>query len=437
MKFLIICLSVLGSSARFLERKRSYKQTLHNYQNVQYFADFDIGGQNISGIFDTGSFELLTRSTLCTECVHPTPAYNHDKSKTYVKNGTLTRHVFGSGPCRSMLGYDTVSVGSMKAENQAFWEITSHRIAVLDAAKFAAIVGIGPNFAYGNTEKTLLMSFGVDEFSICLQKPRGSPGYLTWGPTETLKRSQFATAKVYGRHHWATKLQGVSFRQIELNAEKMADAKADAKADPKTSDLKKKYGAVGVYPCGDKPCTAIIDSGTSLIAAPGLALMQLSKQIPAIKEDCSNLHELPNLHFLIDGIQFTLPPQAYVMRVTGATMEANDIWDILFFKPKIRKINMCMPAFMQMDMVSKTGPIWILGMPFFRYYHTTFDRKNEQMHFAVAGPDCEPRPFKSNHSASLISFSTQDSEPLEVDINSIVPPTLSEMIDYTAGEFDV
>jgi len=438
MKSLVMVLSVLGCGARFLEKKRSYKQTLHNYMNVQYYADFDIGGQNISGIFDTGSFELLVRSTRCDACAHPTAPYNHLKSASYQKDGTLTQHVFGSGPCRSMLGYETVSVGPLKAESQAFWEITSHRIAVLDTAKFAAIVGIGPNFAYGNTKKTLLMSYGVDEFSICLQKPRGAPGYLTWGPTESLQRNQFATAKVYGRHHWATKLTGVSFRPIELNTQKVEPKpevdKVEAEDQRQMHQLKMKYAATDVYPCGATPCTAIIDSGTSLIAAPGVALMELSRQIPAIAEDCSNLH------FMIDGTEFTLPPQAYVMRITGALMEADDIWDILFFRPKIRKLDTCMPAFMQMDMMSKSGPIWILGMPFFRYYHTTFDRKNEQMHFAIAGPDCEPRPFKSNHSQSLVSFSSQDIEPLEVDIRSIVPPTLSEMIDYpfeTGGELEI
>jgi len=235
-----------------------------------------------------------------------------------------------------------------------------------------------------------------------------------------LKPEQFATANVYGKHHWATTLTDVTFKsKAELKGEKVKS----------------------ISPCGGgATCTAIIDSGTSLIAAPGVALQQLSTQIPAIKEDCSNLHELPDLHFVIDGVDFTLPPQAYVMRVSGALLDADDIWDILFFKPKIRKLDMCMPAFMQMDMMSKTGPIWILGMPFFRYYHTTFDRVNKQMHFAVAGPKCEPRPFKSNHSQSLISFGARDSEPLDVDVNAIVPPTLSEMIDYpfdNNGEMDI
>ena len=145
-------------------------------------------------------FTKPRRSTRCEQCVHPTNPYDHVGSKTYVKNGTVTQHVFGSGPCISMLGYEDaymntyimyimcihayyvyiyiyicyedVEVGPMRSKRQAFWEIVSHQIPVLDQAKFAAIVGIGPNFAYDNTEETLLMSFGINEFSVCLQKPR-------------------------------------------------------------------------------------------------------------------------------------------------------------------------------------------------------------------------------------------------------------------------
>jgi len=416
---LLVCLLADFGSARFLQRQRTvkpFKQVLHNHMNVQYFADFKIGGQEIAGIFDTGSFELLVRSTRCDHCAHPTPPYDHEKSSTYVENGTMTQHVFGSGPCRSVLGFETVTVGPLEAKKQAFWEIVAHRISVLDTAKFAAIVGIGPNFAYGNKQDTLLMSYGIDEFSVCLQKPRGSPGYLTWGPDENLQKSEVATAQVHGKHHWATRLHNVSFGRTNPNQ------------------------TLAQMPCGGTGCSAIIDSGTSLIAAPGVALMQLSQQIPPIKEDCSNLHELPSLNFVIDGHNFELPPQAYVMRITGALMEANDIWDILFFKPKIRKLDMCMPAFMQMDMMSAQGPIWILGMPFFRYYHTTFDRTRQAMHFAVAGPDCEPKPFKSNHSQSLITFGSRDSDPLDVEIDALIPPTLSGMIDYpydNNGELDL
>ena len=159
--------------------------------------------------------------------------------------------------------------------------------------------------------------------------------------------------------------------------------------------------------------------------------MQLGEMIPQIKEDCSNLHELPTLNFMIDGKPFSLPPQAYVMRVTGATMEADDIWDVLFFKPKIRKVDTCMPAFMQIDMASRHGPIWILGMPFFRYYHTTFDRTKKQMHFALAGEDCNAKPYHPNRTATLLETDIKaEQTPMEMNVDAMIPPTLSEQMDF-------
>ncbi|CAK0900250.1 unnamed protein product, partial [Prorocentrum cordatum] len=142
-------------------------------------------------------------------CVHPTPPYEHDHSKSYSKNGTIAKHVFGSGPCISMKGYETVSVGpSLRAEGQSFWEIVDHRIDVLNTAKFAAIVGIGPNFEMQNSDKTLLSSFGITAFSICLRRASGSSGYLTWG--ETIEKAGRVTARVVGKHHWAAQLSRVT-----------------------------------------------------------------------------------------------------------------------------------------------------------------------------------------------------------------------------------
>lgn len=411
---LLLAVAVEAGPLSFLRTRRvmdkppaqPYKQTLHNHQNVQYYADFKIGGQDIMGIFDTGSFELLVRSTRCSQCAHPTAPYDRTKSDTYTKNGTVTRHVFGSGPCVSMMGYEDVEVGPMSTPKQAFWEIVEHQIPVLDFAKFAAIVGIGPDFAYGNSERTLLMSYGVQEFSVCLQKESGAPGYLTWGPiaSKAAKAASFTSVPVVGEHHWVTHMTDVYFGE--------------------------KTGQVA---CGkDMPCAAIIDSGTSLIAAPGSALMQLSEMVGPINEDCSNLHSLPTLHFTLgDGKTFTMPPGAYVMRIHGAVMEADSVWDVLFFKPKIRKVNMCMPAFMQLDMMSQFGPVWIMGMPFFRYYHTSFDRTHKEMHFAEASPTCEALPYKSNGTSFLATgrFSAADYQPLDVDIKSLVPPTLSSMLE--------
>ncbi len=93
---------------------------MHDYQHVQYFTDFKIGEQDIAGIVDPGSFECLVRSARCQHCAHPAPPYNHAKSLTYVKNGTVTKHVFGSGPCISMMGYATVM---KQSQIQVKWEV--------------------------------------------------------------------------------------------------------------------------------------------------------------------------------------------------------------------------------------------------------------------------------------------------------------------------
>merc|ERR1719321_2359499 len=70
-------------------------------------------------------------------------------------------------------------------------------------------------------------------------------------------------------------------------------------------------------------------------------------------------------------------------------------------------------------------------MPFFRYYHTSFDRKNKQMHFATAGNNCEPLPHSANKTA-LLSMGVnraEDFDPTDIDIDSIIPPTLSSMLE--------
>jgi len=100
-----------------------------------------------------------------------------------------------------------------------------------------------------------------------------------------------------------------------------------------------------------------------------------------------------------------------------------------------------MPAFMQIDMMSQHGPVWILGMPFFRYYHTTFDRSKEEMKFSVASPTCEPTPFHPiTKTALLASSSATNVGPMDLDIAALVPPTLSGQMDYpydNNGEIDL
>lgn len=53
---------------------------------------------------------------------------------------------------------------------------------------------------------------------------------------------------------------------------------------------------------------------------------------------------------------------------------------------------------MDLDKMStKHGPLWIIGMPFFRTYYTTFKPNERRVWIADATPDCQP----SDHASML------------------------------------
>jgi len=343
-----------------------YRQEMINTQNTQYAASFMIGPTPIMGIFDTGSFELLVLSERCDHCTNP--SYDHTISSTFVPNGTVVQHVFGSGPCLSMKGYEQIAVGPMSEQNVTFYEIVKHEIPVFETASFTAIVGLGDG--PGDDDQSLLQVFGVSEFSICLERANNAPGWLSWGGDMTAAQKEKALAlPVVGNHHWAVHM----------------------------TDL----GIGGQSATCGQGCAAILDSGTSLIAAPGAALMALSMVLPPINEDCSNLDALPDLVFMLNGHEVALPPEAYVLRLKGTVVEAKSVWDILYFRPKVQKVDQCMPAFMQLDMNSQFGPVWIMGMPFFRFFHTTFhideeQRDNRTIFLTSADEKCNPVDLDSD-----------------------------------------
>lgn len=59
-------------------------------------------------------------------------------------------------------------------------------------------------------------------------------------------------------------------------------------------------------------CKVVLDTGTSLLTAPSEVLATIRRQIN-VAPDCSNLHELPPVAFVIDGHSFELQPSDYVI----------------------------------------------------------------------------------------------------------------------------
>jgi len=399
-----------------------YRLRLDNFNSVQYSAPITIGGQTLPVIYDTGSFEILVLSTLCRTCAYNNGVYDHSLSRSFssASPAVTTEHLFGSGPVVSEKGFDTVHFGGpdspYSASRMQFWQVLSHQIPVWDEnAHFSGIVGLGhptripEGFtAEGPPDETALASIGIQRFAICLERGRpDAPGWLIVSPSaqvlpQTSFMSSFKEVDVVGQVHW-----GVQMTNVHIPGLMLPD------------------------PCVPS-CGAIIDSGTSLIAVPSSASGLVRALQLMIHRDCSNLHALPVLKIRLGNVDVELPPKAYVIKVARPVSDRNSsLWSQMF---GAGERNECTAAFMTIDKDSQYGPVWILGMPFLRYYYTVFDRASKKIHVSRSTPSCQPSTMGStvmvnatggNFSGggfAMSSFTTSDFEPTTADLNSARAP---------------
>merc|ERR1719155_123773 len=114
--------------------------------------------------------------------------------------------------------------------------------------------------------------------------------------------------------------------------------------------------------------SAIIDSGTSLLAGPKDKVAKIAQAAGATlvagKEytiDCSKISSLPDLEITLGGgKKFTLKGSDYVLNVSGQ----------------------CLFAFMGIDLPPQLGEMWILGDVFMRKYYSVFDYGQKRVGFA-------------------------------------------------------
>lgn len=66
-------------------------------------------------------------------------------------------------------------------------------------------------------------------------------------------------------------------------------------------------------------CTAILDSGSNIIAGPTIAMKAIS-EIANVKPDCSNFDSLPVIKLTLGDMPVAIPPSGYVMKVPMPNM---------------------------------------------------------------------------------------------------------------------
>jgi hypothetical protein len=115
--------------------------------------------------------------------------------------------------------------------------------------------------------------------------------------------------------------------------------------------------------------SAIIDTGTSVLAGPKKIVDEMTKAFGPGKEkqvDCTTLDKLPDLTFTFGSDKYILKPVDYILQVAEGSK------------------TVCIVGIIGLDLPTSLGEVFILGDSFIKTYYTHFDVANGQVGFARA-----------------------------------------------------
>merc|ERR1711865_1004946 len=314
---------------------------IQDYSNAQYYGEISVGtpGQKEMVVFDTGSSNLWVPSVKPWFSSHN--IYTSSKSSTFVKNGTVFKIQYGSGPVSGTFAKDTVNVGPFALKDYTFAEVdvTSGLGLGYRFGKFDGILGLGwPALSVGKVETPVAALVASGQ----LAKPvfgfylgNNAPGELVFGGVDSKHYTgDFFYVPLSAKTYWEVKLDGVKLGSTSMG----------------------------------NTTKAILDSGTSLLAGPKAEIAALAAKLGAKslmgKEwtvDCSA--DLPDLTFTLGGKDFVFTKEDLTLIAQGKT---------------------CILGLMGIDIPAPNGPLWILGDVFMRKYYVEFDWGQSRLGFALA-----------------------------------------------------
>ncbi|KAL6845334.1 hypothetical protein ACP4OV_024829 [Aristida adscensionis] len=237
---------------------------LKNYLNAQYYGEIAVGTppQRFTVIFDTGSSNLWVPSSKCYFSIacYLHARYNAGRSHTYKKNGKHASIHYGTGAISGYFSQDSVKIGGVVVKNQGFIEATREPSITFMVAKFDGILGLGfQEISVGNAVpvwynmvKQGLVGDPVFSFWFNRHAGEGQGGEIVFGGIDP---------RHHKRNHTYVPVTKKGYWQFD-----MGDVLIGGKS-------------TGFCAAG---CSAIADSGTSLLTGPTAIITQINKEIRAV-----------------------------------------------------------------------------------------------------------------------------------------------------------
>jgi len=260
-------------------------EPIHNFQDLSYTGTIYVGtpGMQADVVFDTGSSNLWVPNKKPSPFVSK-HIYDHSKSSTYKANGEKFYIGYGSGPVSGFLSEDTVYWGDLKLNNYTFAEVND-------------VSGLGKLYTSTPMDGILGLGFSplsVDKLTVPIAALQASGQladncfafYLGDGKTSELLFGG-VDSKHYTGDFTYVPLSAETYWQVHLNKLMLGNDQIG-----------------GLFSKSQK---AIVDSGTSLLAAPSADLQAIatklgaSSQQGALIADCDKVDAMPDLTFYLGG----------------------------------------------------------------------------------------------------------------------------------------
>uniref|UniRef100_A0A8B9KEG2 Peptidase A1 domain-containing protein n=1 Tax=Astyanax mexicanus TaxID=7994 RepID=A0A8B9KEG2_ASTMX len=333
--------------------EQGYPESLVNQDDMGYYGKIGIGTppQYFYVHFDTGSSTLWVNSVYCnSQACSSHNLFNPNESSTYESNNQPFSITYGTGSVQGVIGYDTVTVNlhsftvPLNVTNQKIGLSTSEPGNHFARPLHDGLMGLAFMPDQETIVDTMIQEGVIEEpiFAFYMTGDSESGSQVVFGGTDPSQyQGQINWVPVQKSSHWQLVFDG-----FEVN-----------------------HQATGWCESG---CTAITDTGTSLLLCPPQYVDTLHQMLGSQQDDngnyvfaCSEVSSLPPLTFVMNGAHLHLPASAYVLQDEDSNGN-------------------CRSGISKSHEQYRNGlPYWILGDIFIRQFYTVFDQGNARVGFAT------------------------------------------------------